>query len=183
VSNRVAVRPIQTPDAPVIAAIHAASWRDAYRGLLRAEYLESEVAGDRIAVWTERLQHADAACYGFIAEQHGTPIGFVYLHGAHDPQWGTLLDNLHVRPGFTGRGIGRRLIESAAREAIRRHPAQRMYLWVFEQNVRARRFYARLGGRETECRLQPAPGGGALPECRVVWDDPSRLLQALELVP
>jgi GNAT superfamily N-acetyltransferase len=170
-------------DASVVAAIHTASWRDAYRGLLRDEYLDFDVAADRLSVWTERMQLLDSDGFGFIAEADGTPIGFTFLQGAHDAHWGTLLDNIHVLPGFTGRGIGRLLIEAAAEAAVRRHPGVPLYLWVFEQNVRARRFYAWLGGHESECVVQPAPGGGTLPECRVVWDDPARLLQTLRCAP
>jgi GNAT superfamily N-acetyltransferase len=177
------IRPVAVSDALLLAEIHAASWRDAYRGLLRDAYLDSEVVADRISVWSERMQHADPACFGFMAEMDGTPAGFVFLRGADDAQWGTLLDNIHVLPHFKGRGIGLRLIEAAARETARRHPGERVYLWVFEQNLRARRFYARLGGRDAERVVQPAPGGGTLPEWRVVWDNPAQLLAAVSRRP
>jgi GNAT superfamily N-acetyltransferase len=167
----------------MLAAMHAASWRDAYRGLLSDEFLDSEAVADRISVWTERMQHPDEACFGFIAELDGGPIGFSFLHGAHDPRWGTLLDNIHVLPGFKGKGIGRMLIEAAARETMRRHPDDRVYLWVFEQNVPARRFYARLRGHEAERVVKPTPDGRALPEWRVVWETPAHLLLGVTELP
>ena len=160
--------------------MHIASWRDAYRGLLSDAYLDGEAVSDRISVWTERMQHPDPACFGFVAEMNGEPVGFVFLHGAHDAYWGTLLDNLHVLPGHKGRGVGRLLVEIAARQSVLRHPDERVYLWVFEQNAGARRFYARLGGHEAERVVKPTPDGRALPEWRVVWDNPAMLLAAAE---
>ena len=171
------VRPITASDAETLASIHIDSWRDAYRGLLRDEYLDSEVVADRTAVWAERVQRLNAVHFGFIAEDEGRTIAFVFLIGAHDALWGTLLDNIHVLPALRGRGIGRLLVEAAAREAILRHPDAPLYLWVFEQNVQARRFYARLGGREAERVVRAAPDGTAIPEFRVVWPKPARLLE------
>ena len=170
------VRPITASDGETLARIHIDSWRDAYRGLLRDEYLDAEVVADRSAVWTERVQHLNAVRFGFVAEDEGRTIAFVFLIGAHDTEWGTLLDNLHVLPASRGRGVGRLLVEAAAREAIVRHPDAPIYLWVFEQNVQARRFYARLGGREAERVVRTAPDGAAIPEWRVVWPNPARLL-------
>lgn len=173
------IRPIAGSDAELIADLHTASWRDGYRGILRDEYLDSEVVADRRAVWNERLRQPDGTHYGYIAEEEGQAVGFAYLKGAFDPVWGTLLDNLHVLPAVQGQGIGRMLIEAAARETIRRHPENRLYLWVFENNVRARGFYARLGGTEVERVLIEPPGGGTVPEVRVAWDSPAELLSGV----
>ena len=151
----ITTRPITSSDARLLATMHVASWRDAYRGLLSDNYLDGGAAADRVSVWTERMRDPDPACFGFVAELNGEAIGFVFLHGAHDVYWGTLLDNLHVLPGHKGRGVGRVLIEIAARETILRHPDERVYLWVFEQNSGARRFYARLGGHEAERVVKP----------------------------
>jgi GNAT superfamily N-acetyltransferase len=170
------IRPVGQADAATLARLHATSWRDAYRGLLRDEYLDSLVEIDRLAVWTGRLENLQPAHYGFIAETGGTAVGFVFLHGAEDAAWGTLLDNLHVVPGFTRQGIGRVLMETAARETVRRHPNDGVYLWVFEANHQARRFYARLGGRDVERAVVEAPGGGARPAWRVAWHRPELLL-------
>ena len=71
------------------------------------------------------------------------------------------------------------LIAAAAREAVRRYPTEGVHLWVFEPNVKARRFYSRLGGRDAERAVIEAPGGGAIAEWRVVWNSPEQLLRAI----
>ena len=105
-------------------------------------------------------------------------MGFVFLRGAADERWGTLLDNIHVLPGLKGQGIGRRLIDVAAREAMARAPHAPVHLWVFDANVDARRFYARLGGEEAEQAIVAAPGGGSAAAWRIVWTSPQQLCAA-----
>jgi GNAT superfamily N-acetyltransferase len=167
---RIVTRPIATTDAEIVAGLHAASWRDSYRGMLRDAYLDSDVVADRRAVWKQRLISPDPAHFGFIAERDRIPVGFVFLKGLFDPTWGTLLDNIHVLPNLKGQGIGRLLIDVAARETQRRHGDAGVYLWVFEQNAPARRFYSLLGGKEVERVIIEPPGGGTVPEWRVTWD-------------
>ena len=176
---RIVTRPIARTDADTIAAIHTASWRDSYRGMLRDEYLERDIESERRSVWQQRMEQLEVSHFGFIAEDDGMPVGFAFLKGVFDARWGTLLDNLHVLPGLKGQGIGRVLIEAAARETRDRYPGDPLYLWVFEKNMRARRFYARLGGREIERVIIEPPGGGKAPEWRIAWDSPASLLECI----
>ena len=172
------IRTIEPTDVRTLANIHTASWRDAYRGLLSDDYLDFLAAADRLAVWTARMAERSPAHYGFIAEVGDTPVGFVFLHGAADAIWGTLIDNLHVLPSFKGQSIGRLLMDIAARETMHRHSGDGMFLWVFEENHQARRFYAKLGGQDVERVLVDVPGGGKRPACRVAWKSPADLLCA-----
>jgi len=50
------------------------------------------------------------------------------------------IDHLYVAPGWTGRGIGGRLVELAKE----RRP-DGLQLWAFQSNLGARRFYVRHG--------------------------------------
>jgi ribosomal protein S18 acetylase RimI-like enzyme len=170
------LRPVVAADAATIAELHATSWRSAYRGMLRDEYLDGDIAAERLRTWMGRLAATSDAQYGFLAEIAGEPVGFVFLYGRADETWGTLVDNLHVRPGLKGRGIGRRLLEAAARETLARFPGDPIHLFVYEANAAARRFYASVGGREVERGSVEAPGGGSQIHWRVVWDDAASLL-------
>ncbi|MEM1313394.1 MAG: GNAT family N-acetyltransferase [Pseudomonadota bacterium] len=76
------------------------------------------------------------------------------------------LDHLHVRPDARGRGLGARLLRDAARR-LAGHAG--LWLWVFEANAGARRFYERLGARE-ELRAAQAPYGQPQPCLRLGWD-------------
>ena len=113
--------------------------------MLRDGYLDADVASDRRQAWAARLG-AGRREFGFIAEAEAGPVGFVYMLSGVDATWGTLIDNLHVMPGFKGRGIGRRLLEAAARNRASLPRASAFILFVFEANIAARRFYASVGG-------------------------------------
>ena len=73
------------------------------------------------------------------------------------PPAGSFLDNLHVTPERTGQGIGRLLLNEAARRLVADGTGGALYLWVIEQNSRARQFYARAGATEVETALLPMP--------------------------
>lgn len=164
-------------DAGSIAAIHAASWRDAYANVLDPVFLAGPVEDDRTSLWTERLRGGAPAQLVQIAE---TPdqeaVGFICAYRDLDPRWGSLVDNLHVLPRMRGRRIGERLLRSAARELVRRRAGGGLHLWVFEINEAGLRFYERLGGRVVERDVSRIPAAGRKPVLRLHWPAFDRLL-------
>jgi GNAT superfamily N-acetyltransferase len=173
----VTLRPMRVEDADTVAALHATSWRSAYRGMLTDDFLDNHVVADRQAVWRERLQGpATAPAFGVVAEDAtGRLIGFTYVLLHHDPVWGSLIDNLHVHPGHKGGGIGRRLLQAVATQLGPEH-TQPVFLWVLDANEPAKRFYARMGAEFAEQSMAPPFGGVSLLEWRCVWRDPASLL-------
>ena len=69
----------------------------------------------------------------FVAEEDGVVVGF---SGVHDGE----LTHLYVDPAVQNRGIGSALMEHAKTES-----PEGLYLWVFQKNEGARRFYERHG--------------------------------------
>ncbi len=176
----VTFRDITAGDAVLVAALHAASWRSAYRGILSDAYLASDVDFERAEFWRQRLGVlSDADHFGLIAMHHGAPIGFVFVTRDADPIWGSLIDNLHVSAAMRSAGIGQRLLVAAADGIATRRWGHRVHLWVYDANVRARAFYARLGGTEVEGRVKAVPDGSRASTWRVAWDD----LEHLRAVP
>lgn len=169
---------MQPGDAAPVAALHATSWRSAYRGILPDDFLDSGLDDERRTAWMERLQVSPVAtAFGIVAEDEaGHMVGFAYVVPGDDPVWGTLLDNLHVHPDLKGGGVGRRLMQAVARELGPTH-SQPMYLWVLDANEPAKRFYERLGAEFAEQETEALPFSGvALPKWRCVWRDLSVLL-------
>lgn len=171
----VTLRPMLAEDATAVANIHAASWRTAYRGILSDAYLAGDVVPERQQVWQENLEVRDDSQFGVIAVLDDIPVGFVFVVGRVDPVYGNLVDNLHVSPEARSAGIGPQLLAAAADGMRDRVWDRRAHLWVWDANVRARAFYARLGGREVETMLKTAPDGTEAKTWRVVWDDVAAL--------
>jgi GNAT superfamily N-acetyltransferase len=168
------LREATAADASAIAALHTASWRDAYRTIFDAAYLAGPVVQDRIDVWTERFNSPSPAQHVIVAEEDGKLVGFVCVFGARDETWGSLVDNLHVLPHLKGKGAGKLLLQSGARWASRAYPSAGLHLWVYEANEGACRFYDRMGGQNVE-RTTKSTHGGTAPIFRYWWADPAAL--------
>jgi GNAT superfamily N-acetyltransferase len=96
-------------------------------------------ADDVLARWHLLLR--EQRVHVALAEHGGEPVGYV----AYDDTW---LRHLGVLPDWWGRGVGRRLHDLAI-DAQAGRGAPTTYLWVLEDNHRARAFYRRLGWRDT----------------------------------
>jgi ribosomal protein S18 acetylase RimI-like enzyme len=104
-------------------------------------------------------------------------VGLAHTCLDRDPEWGALLDNLHVRFELKRQGVGRALVTETAAVLRQRRPSSGLYLWVLEQNTAAQAFYSAMGGVVVEDRLGgPFPGGGRAPVLRYTWPDTSVLL-------
>lgn len=171
------LRPMTPADADAVAALHAASWRSAYRGIFSGRFLDHEVTQERRRAWRERLQENPSNTdWGLVAEDgHGCMIGFAYVIPNHDPDWGHYVDNLHVAPDFKGGGLGRRLMQAVASQ-LPSEPPRPLHLWVLHANEPAKRFYARLGAEFAEQRLDDSLADERHLVRRCVWRTPSTLL-------
>ncbi|NVD45772.1 GNAT family N-acetyltransferase [Qipengyuania atrilutea] len=145
------LREASLADAPAIAALHTANWRQSYAGILPDDYLASEIEADRKAVWQERLSKTEAGRRTTVAEDEGGKLaGFSCVYFDHDPQWGAFLDNLHTSASARGKGYGLALLKDIASRTVSHGATAGLYLWVFEKNQTARAFYARAGAQEVE---------------------------------
>ena len=166
-----AIVPANPEDAPAIAALHSESWRSAYRGLVPDAFLDGPVIDERLRYWTSRMGHDDEGPRVVLKATTGSMlVGFVCAVRDADPAWGPLLDNLHVKPGFKGSGIGRALLGEARLWTARVAPGQPMHLWVIEDNSSARAFYDRVGGVVAERQILDFTAGITTPALRYVWD-------------
>ena len=159
-------------DAKRVAELHAESWRNTYRGILSDRFLDHEIFADRLSLWQKRLSEPQPETQLILlAEERGELLGFGCAFLDVDPRWGALLDNLHIRVDAQGRGLGRRLMSEEVSWVLRQRPGSGLYLWVFEANHQARKFYERLQGRVVERQAQPAPGGAEVMAVRYAWND------------
>jgi len=163
-------------DAIRIAELHASSWRTAYRGMLSDAYLDGDLVGERVKVWTDHLTHPEPKQRVLIAEISGKVAGFACAYGSNDPQLGTLLDNLHVDQAFQRQGIGARLMGEIASWCYNELPGEGLFLWVLEPNILARNFYERRGGVIVARDTWFPPDGGAIPSLCYAWKSLERLL-------
>jgi len=162
-------RPAAASDAEAIAELHARSWRENYRGAFLDTFLDGDLPEERLSVWRERLDHPSGNQLVQLAVDGTKLAGFVCAYAAHDPEWGSLVDNLHVAHAFKRNGIGSALMRQAAAWLASVQPDLGVYLLVLEVNASARRFYERLGAENAGVTPMEVHGGGVVRSCRYTW--------------
>jgi ribosomal protein S18 acetylase RimI-like enzyme len=139
-------RPATVGDAATLDRLFETSFCDTFAHLYRAEDLEAFLSSFDVADWAAQLR--DPAFAFRIAEVDGQAVAYVKLGPMKLPvetdRPAILLDQLYVLKEHHGVGIAHALMDWAVDEA-RRREAEEMYLTVFVDNHRARRFYDRYG--------------------------------------
>ncbi len=169
------IRPAAPADAPGIARVQVDSWRAAYSGILAEEFLQALSVERQGQMWARILADPERG-FMYVAEEEGEIVGFV--HGMNeregDPAYTGEVTAIYLLKQFQGRGLGRRLMQAAARELRRRGHAS-LLLWVLKDNAPARRFYETLGGQYL--REKPIEiGNQTLIEVAYGWPDLSALI-------
>lgn len=127
--TQVTVRPATPQDAMAVAAVLCDS---------RAEYVAyAPMAHTRQQVqrWITEIVIPGGGVH--VATIDGRVVAMLAVSRAPEASW---IDQLYVRPGFTGRGLGARLLEAA--HGMLEAPIR---LYTFQANADARRFYERHG--------------------------------------
>ena len=168
--KQVNYREASEKDTTAIADLHAQSWRANYRGEYRDEYLDGDVFEDRRRVWNDRLSKPKHNQYVVVAEIDDELVGFACVYGGDDREWGSFLDNIHVKPGLQSRSIGSDLMKDLFRWCSTHYPEDGLYLWVLDSNDRAQNFYSSHGAEDRGGEYSEPAGGGQIHGRRYVWD-------------
>jgi ribosomal protein S18 acetylase RimI-like enzyme len=140
-------RDARASDAALIDQLFDTSFCDTFAHLYRPEDLEAFLSGFGIEDWEAEISSADHAFR--IAEADGVPVGYVKLGPVaklpvETKRPSMLLDQLYILKEHHGTGIAHALMDWAVEETSRRG-AEELYLTVYVDNHRARRFYDRYG--------------------------------------
>lgn len=157
------LRPLALQDSDELGRVHMAVWRDAYAGLMPADYLaglSDERCADRWRELAGRPTDAPERTL-VVVDPDGRLAGFGSAGPSRDEdaptEWELYAVNL--APHARGTGVADRLVDEllGVRDAT---------LWVVEGNARARAFYTRRGFVDEGGRSEhPATG---TPEIRMV---------------
>jgi ribosomal protein S18 acetylase RimI-like enzyme len=145
-----AVRNAELTDAAAIAAVHVASWKAAYRGMLPDDYLDSLSADDRLAQWEEWLRGGLEPGRVVVVEQTGLGVrGFASWRRQHERPQTAELGAMYLSPEAWGQGLGRLLLNTVV-DRMRDRGCRDAVLWVHPDNQRARRFYEAAGWKHED---------------------------------
>jgi GNAT superfamily N-acetyltransferase len=137
------VRPARRPDLHGIARCHADCWVEAYRLIVGDDYLARMCdLPARVERWRPRIEDPDSRLWVAADQESGLIAGEIWVGHGREPRRPDLplweLRSLYLRRAWHGSGAADALIESG----LGQRPA---WLWVFQANTRAQRFYQRHG--------------------------------------
>lgn len=142
----IAYRDATPADAEALAALFAETFTATFGHLYTPANLAAFLATADRAAWEAEL--ADPRFRVRLAEEDGVAIGYAKLGPPKLPVTprgpSAELRQLYVRAAWHGGGVAAALMDWAIATA-REGGAQDLYLSVFVENERAKRFYARLG--------------------------------------
>lgn len=158
------IRPATAADAPAIARIHVASWREAYAGIVPTAYLAGLDVDAREQWWVELLDRPAGRTLVAVLDQR--TVGFAHLGPAsdEDAEPGDLqLYSIYLDPETWGRGVARDLLRAVLDDVPE---GAAVTLWVLADNERARRFYRRHAFEPDGVEKIDEIGGAPLTEVR-----------------
>ena len=137
-------RPAEVADAFGIAAIHDASWRQAYTGLIPHKSLDTMIRRRDPKWWARAIRNSTRV---LVMESDSQLVGYATIgpnRVSALSQEGEVYE-LYLLPEYQGVGIGKNLF-LAAREQLVRLGFKGCVVWVLEENDPAMQFYRNAGG-------------------------------------
>ncbi len=154
------IRHIQeSDDRLAISHIYEEGWKYAYRGIVPQDYLDSIPEGR----WASCLDQEGVD--SLVVEEDGRLIGTSSYSQSRWEQFGGSgeIISIYLLPEYIGRGYGRLLLEAAVGE-LQKLGYQEIFLWVLEENLRARKFYEKCGFISAGHYMEHEIGGKMLRE-------------------
>jgi GNAT superfamily N-acetyltransferase len=140
---QVIVRPAAPEDAPKLARIQTESWKAAFADILTVETLACCTDLPRCTEMLRGVLESRSGTF-YLAERDGSACGSLFWRRDAEPSGCAEIVALHSLRESWGSDVGRALMERALAD-IAAAGNRRVFLWVFADNHRARRFYEKCG--------------------------------------
>jgi len=130
----------QTDNFNAISRIYALSWKTAYKNIVPQQFLD-DLSENR---WADILKNSTYD--NFVMTLNGEYIGTSGVCPARDEDmdgWGEIM-SIYLLPEYFGKGHGKPLLDNSI-SVLSEMGYDKVYLWVLEQNIMARRFYEKNG--------------------------------------
>ena len=154
----------ESDNRDAISRIYEESWKHAYRGIVPQEFLD-DLPESR---WVEKI--GTPGWYKMVCIENGEYIGtsgFGRSRFEEYPDSGEVI-SIYFLPDYMGKGYGSKLMDAVMNE-LRKQGYKEVFLWVLEDNSRARRFYENYGFRCADEYMDDNIGGKDLREVRYVY--------------
>lgn len=138
------IRQTSISEAYDVAKVHVLSWQSAYKGIILDDYLNNMSVETRAEKFKNNYDTVKDD--SFVAVEDEKIIGVLAVHKCFDADVVDCgeVEAIYLLPEFWGSGYGKQLMDFAI-NALKERGYNDIYLWVLEENIRARRFYEKYG--------------------------------------
>lgn len=156
---------IETDSREEISNIYEQSWKYAYKGIIPQDYLDSIQSGQ----WCKAFDNPER--YTLVMLKDDKIIGtssYCKSRWEKYKDWGEII-SIYFLPEYMGKGYGKSLLEKAVEE-LKAMGFETIFLWVLEDNHRARHFYEKCGFKNSGEYYDDKIGGKQLRELQYVYN-------------
>ena len=130
-------------DLASLAEIQISSWKNAFKDILSESELNKYTDSDKCVQILKNVYNSNIG-YLYIADISGKPCAELFWRKGTEIEQSAEIVALHSVPESWGHGVGRAIMDKAIND-VYNDGFKIVYLWVFEENKRARRFYEKYG--------------------------------------
>ena len=139
-NNKIIVNEATYEDLKSISNIQSESWKDAFQNILSPKTLKESTVIDKCyeilkSIYSEKIGHL------YIARVNDLPCGELFWYNSSNQ---IEIVSIHVLPFMKNKKIGSSMLNVAMSD-IQKLEYEEIFLWVFEKNDSARRFYEKSG--------------------------------------
>lgn len=163
------IRKAELNDVIDISRIHALSWKAAYKSIVPQKYLD-ELKED---FWVDAFNNwikNDILTAKLIFNDDNIPVGCAAYGNSRDkslPDWGEII-SVYIRPDFFKMGFGTCLFNAVIQD-MKNMGYSKIYLWVLENNLNAKRFYEKQGFTDVSDKCYCEILGKTLTDIRYIY--------------
>ena len=150
-------------DRMAISRVYEESWRHAYQGVIPHAYLDAIPTG----YWASAIDMPGRET--LLLHDKENIVGVCSFGPSRFKKlvnWGEIF-SIYLLPQYMGKGCGTQLLRSAIEE-LKKRSYKKLFLWVLEENNRARHFYERCGFLKAADVIEEKIGGKNVREIRYV---------------
>ena len=130
-------------DMKTLAFIQTSSWKKGFENILSEDTLEKYTDLEKCQMMLEKVYDSKSGNF-YIACRDGKPCAELFWREGKEMDESAEIVALHSIPESWGHGVGKAIMDKAT-DDIKAKGYKHIYLWVFKENLRARKFYEKFG--------------------------------------
>lgn len=120
-------------DAELVGYVHSTAWKQAYKDIFPVDHLEADTSDARACEFREAC--SDERVLYFLLYEDKTAVGIVIVESKRNECCEIV--SIYILDEYRNKGYGKQFI-TYLKDTFK---YKKIYLWVLEENIKARHFY------------------------------------------